>query len=261
MEMTKYLIIPDRENMDESINLSLQYHLGFEFNDFFVPTVLQDEKKYRAIRDFYQSKPLPELCTSHGAFFDIIVFSEDPEIAKVSEMRVRQSMDIANELGAKGVIFHTNIEPMLTSEIYRKNWLDRTKNFFTIICGEYPHINVYMENMFDKDPEELCKLAEAMKDVPNFGVCFDYAHAYISHTGVSEWAKTLGPYIRHVHINDNDGENDLHLAVGEGVIDWKKFLKLQKEYFPDATVLVETSTVERQRKSLEFMEDAGFFAE
>ena len=67
MEMTKYLIIPARENMDESINLSLQYHLGFEFNDFFVPTVLQDEKKYRAIRDFYQSKPLPELTTQQTA--------------------------------------------------------------------------------------------------------------------------------------------------------------------------------------------------
>ena len=114
--------------------------------------------------------------------------------------------------------------------------------------------------MFDQSPDTLKTLAERMADVDNFGVCLDYAHAYISKTAISEWVKTLAPYIRHVHINDNDGENDLHLAVGEGVIDWKKFLKLKKEYFPDVTILIETTPLEKQRKSLEFMDDFGFFA-
>ena len=43
-------------------------------------------------------------------------------------------------------------------------------------------------------------------------------------------------------------------------IDWKKFLRLKKEYFPDVTVLIETTPLEKQRKSLEFMDDFGFFA-
>ena len=258
--MAQYLIIPDRGNMEKSLELSSRYNLGFEFNDFFIPALLQDGAKCREVIKSYKSQALPGLLTSHGVFFDILVFSEDPEIVKVSEMRIRQSMDIAEELGVKGVVFHTNYEPMLTAEAYRANWLKRTQAFYRTVCEEHPSIDVYIENMFDQDPEDLRKLAEAMKDVKNFGVCFDYAHAYISHTGVSEWARTLGPYIRHVHINDNDGENDLHLAVGEGVIDWKKFLKLQKEYFPDATVLIETTPLESQQKSLEYMEDEGFFA-
>ena len=258
--MTQYLIIPERENLSESIKLSEAYGLGFEFNDFFVPAVLGNPEKCRSIIETYQAAALPDMLTSHGAFYDVIVFSEDPEIARVSEKRVRQSMDAAKALNAGAVIFHTNIEPMLTSKIYRDSWLNRTQAFFRIICGEYPQIRVYMENMFDDGPEDLCALAQAMRDVKNFGVCFDYAHAFLSQTSIGEWVRKLGPYVRHVHINDNDGESDLHLPVGDGVIDWKEFLKYQREYFPDASVLIETNTIERQKKSLEFMENAGFFA-
>ena len=258
--MSKYLIIPDRHHMDESLGMAKQYNLGFEFNDFFTPKMLDNKEKCEKIAKFYDSLEMPGILTSHGDFFDVIIFSSDERIAAISETRVRESMEIAKRVHAKGVIFHTNYEPFLTAAPYRKDWRDKNEAFFRKICGEFPDINVFMENMFDQDPVELKKLAARMKDVENFGVCLDYAHAYISRTPVSVWVKELAPYIRHVHINDNDGENDLHLAVGDGIIDWRKFLNLQREYFPDATVLVETTPLDRQKKSLEFMEDFGFFA-
>ena len=236
--MNRYLIIPDRHHMEESIALSKQYNLGFEFNDFFTPKMLDNKEKCERIACMYDEQDMPDLLTSHGDFFDVLVFSADEKIAEISEMRVKESMEIAKRVHASAVIFHTNYEPFLTAQLYLDNWRIKTEMFFRNICEEYPEINVYMENI----------------------VCLDYAHAYISKTAISEWVKTLAPYIRHVHINDNDGENDLHLAVGEGVIDWKKFLKLKKEYFPDVTVLIETTPLEKQRKSLEFMDDFGFFA-
>ena len=258
--MNRYLIIPDRHHIEESIALSKQYNLGFEFNDFFTPKMLDNKEKCERIACMYDEQDMPDLLTSHGDFFDVLVFSADEKIAEISEMRVKESMEIAKRVHASAVIFHTNYEPFLTAQLYLDNWRIKTEMFFRKICEEYPEINVYMENMFDQSPDTLKTLAERMADVDNFGVCLDYAHAYISKTAISEWVKTLAPYIRHVHINDNDGENDLHLAVGEGVIDWKKFLKLKKEYFPDVTILIETTPLEKQRKSLEFMDDFGFFA-
>ena len=257
--MAKYLIIPDRHHMEESLALAGKYNLGFEFNDFFTPKMLDNPEKCEKVAKLYDSMEMPEVLTSHGDFFDVIVFSADSKIAELSRMRVRQSMEIAKRVKAGAVIFHTNYEPFLTAELYRENWRIKNEEFFREICEEYPDINVYMENMFDQTPDELRLLAQRMSDVDNFGVCLDYAHAYISATAVSVWVKELAPYIRHVHINDNDGENDLHLAVGEGVINWKKFLNLKNEYFPDATILVETTPLDKQAKSLEFMDDFGFF--
>lgn len=34
-----------------------------------------------------------------------------------------QSMDIAKEIGARGVVFHTNVNPYLVSETYENVWL------------------------------------------------------------------------------------------------------------------------------------------
>lgn len=259
--MTKYLIIPNKDRMQDSLRLAKTYGLGFEFNDFFTPKMLLNEAECGERLKFYEGQDLPEIRTSHGDFFDVILFSEDEEIAAISKKRIRQSMEIGRKLGVRGVIFHTNTEPFLTAEYYLQNWHNKNKEFFGEICKEYPEINVYLENMFDQTPTELKLLAKDMEDVPNFGVCLDYAHASISKTPIETWVKELAPFIRHVHINDNDGIKDLHQAVGDGVTDWEKFLRLKKEFFPEVTVLVEVTLLENQEKSLEYMKEHGFFGE
>ena len=84
--------------------------------------------------------------------------------------------------------------------------------------------------MFDEAPDVLRGLAEEMADYRNFGVCLDYAHAVISGTKTEVWMKELAPYIKHMHINDNDLKNDLHQAIGTGTIDWKKFSEEMEKY-------------------------------
>ena len=43
--MKKLLIIPKRDNIEESLRLSKEYNANFEYNDFFLPFVLDDEEK------------------------------------------------------------------------------------------------------------------------------------------------------------------------------------------------------------------------
>ncbi len=256
--MAKYLIIPDQNAVEESLSLAKDYNCGFEFNDFFSPVILDAKEQKEELISFYQSLKLPEIRTLHGDFFDVTIFSSDEKIAAISEERIYQSLEVAKQLKCRGVVFHGNINPFLTAKIYRDNWLSKNAAFFRKVCGEFPEMNLYMENMFDRCPDDLCKLAEALKDVPNFGICFDYAHAFISGLEMIKWCESLGPYIKHVHINDNDGVQDLHLAVGDGIIDWEEFIHFQKLYFPDATVLIETTGTEKQRRSIQYMRKKQF---
>ncbi|MCF0242393.1 MAG: sugar phosphate isomerase/epimerase [Treponema sp.] len=252
------LIIPSAKSLNESIELSKEYNTGFEFNDFAMPWMLENEKGCSDLISKYLSTPeLPSFTTTHGAFFDVLVFSDDIRIREVSEMRVYQSMDAARKLGCKGIVFHGNINPLLLATaagpIYEKHWLESSRDFFRTVCRDYPEINIYIENMWDQTPDHLQNLAKEMTDLANFGLCFDYAHAGISKTDTEEWSKKLGPYIKHVHINDNDGKSDLHLALGDGITDWNKFFELKYRFFNDASVLIETSSIENQRKSLKFL--------
>lgn len=256
--MNKFLIIPRAAEIEKSIELAEEYGFGFEFNDFFIPDMLDDPLRTDERINRYKSWKLPEALTSHGAFFDVIIFSTDRKIRKVSELRIQQSIDAARKIGAKSVIFHTNYQhEFLSSQIYRDGWLNTNEGFWRKTAEENPDLNFYMENMCDRSPIMITELAKRLADVSNFGICLDYAHATIYGADIDEWVKSVAPYTKHLHINDNDLIDDLHLAVGDGKIDWERFKSHLSEYFPTQTVLIETSEISNQRRSAEYLEKLG----
>lgn len=256
--MKRFLIIPRINELSASLELVREYAVGFEFNDFFAPHTLDDEAELDKLCGEYLSNDLPEFRTSHGAFFDVIPFSPDVRIREVSDLRIKQSIAAARKIGARAVIFHTNYNPFLNSPDYVGGWLDQNINYWNGILSEFPEINIYLENMFDTSPEIMEKLAEKLCGKKNFGICFDYAHAALTAVPQQEWAERLGKYVRHIHINDNDLKSDLHLAVGDGEIDWSEFYDLYDRYLNGASILIETSSLENQRRSLMRLGADGF---
>lgn len=256
--MSRFLIIPQLNEFDKSLELAEKYGLGFEYNDFYIPDVMDNKKLSDELISRYKAHELPDCCTMHGAFFDVLIFSEDKLIRRISEERIRTSLDFARTLGARGVVFHTNHNPALTADFYVNGWLNKNEAFWRSVLPEYPEINVYMENMFDSSPYMLSALAERLSDVPNFGVCLDYAHAVIFGSDIKVWVNELSTHIMHLHINDNDLKNDLHLAVGDGQINWQEFKNNYDNSLCRAdTVLIETSSIEKQQRSVEFLLDLG----
>lgn len=255
--MKKLLIIPDRNNMSECIRLAKKYNLGFEYNDFYWPAVLDDTKVLNKIISEYKEYDLPEYTTIHGAFFDVIPFSVDERIREISKLRIEQSILAAKSIGAKAVVFHTNYEPYLNSESYVNSWIDTNREYWSSVLEANSDINIYLENMFDTSPDIMVRLSEYLCKYDNYGVCFDYAHASLSKVEPEVWARELGKYIKHVHINDNDGISDLHQAWGEGVLNRDSFYKCCRKYFNDATVLIEVSQMESKMASLEVLKKEG----
>lgn len=258
--MKSVSIIPQRNNIEESLRLSKEYNANFEYNDFFLPFILDDEDKKKELIDFYKSLQRDRSNdTLHGAFLDVTLHSSDTRIREISELRVRQSMDIAKDLGVRGVVFHTNMIANFKDATYMDNWIKTNAAFYKKLMAEYPGIYVFVENMFDFDPDMLVALAEELKEEPYFGVCLDYAHATISKVSAKEWFKVLKPYIKHMHINDNDLNNDQHKALGNGDIDYQEFTELMKENNMDVSVLVEVSKIEDQIISLEYMKQKSVY--
>ena len=118
----KYYVIPDLSELDKYLKLASDYNLGFEYNDFFDPNLLDNNEKLNDTISKYQSLKRKG-DTLHGVFYDITLDSVDKKIKEVSLERVRSSLDIALKLNCKGVVFHTNYITWMKDKVYQDNWV------------------------------------------------------------------------------------------------------------------------------------------
>lgn len=254
--MGKWLIIPEWENLEKSVELAEKYDAAFEYNDFFDPKVYTDDEeiekrvsKYLSLgRDTSQD-------TLHGVFYDVAIDSKDEMIREYSKKLVRRSFDIAKRLGCRGVVLHTGLIAGLKTQKYEASWLANGEAFYREVCAEYPELDLYLENTMEQSPRMIVKIAEKMEDVSNFKICLDYAHAVLTDVSINTWITELKPYIGHIHVNDNDLKADLHQVPGDGKINFVSFLEMKEAELGGLPALIEVTGAEASRRALEFFAD------
>jgi len=155
----------------------------------------------------------------HGVFNDMAYASGDPLILEVVKNRFIESIQAASLHDINSLIFHSAFRSYhgvkTVEKWYIKASIDFWKDFQTNIPDE---MTVLLENVEDEDPVVFLQILQGI-DSPKICCCFDVGHAFIySSIPLNKWIRSLVKYIKHVHINDNDGKRDLHLPLGKGII-------------------------------------------
>ncbi|MBI5115518.1 sugar phosphate isomerase/epimerase [Candidatus Poribacteria bacterium] len=166
----------------------------------------------------------------HGPLFDLNPGSQDTIIRDYTKFNFMRSLNISALLKAKIVVFHLGLNPLIPQD-YRDLWLKTSMKTWEPVVNHARRlgITIAIENMFLNAPYFLRKVIE-MVDSSNMQVCLDVGHVNVySVVPLEEWVDVLGKYIVKVHINDNDAQNDLHLAFGEGNIDYLRTYRLLRE--------------------------------
>lgn len=251
-----YMIIPEFSDIQRTLLLTTKYDVCFEYNDFTNPDVYENEQEIeRRIQKYKSLGRDMSTDTMHGVFLGIDIAASDPVLQNRCKRLCMQSLDIADRMGVMGVVFHTGLIGQLRLEYYLNHWLEESVDFYSELCGKYPQITIFIENSFEQSPDIFVRLMQRMKDVPNFKICLDYGHAVLTQTPISVWVKELARYVGHVHLNDNDLIDDLHLVPGEGKIDFGEYRRLMNEYKIDVSVLLEVSGNDRIERSILAMKD------
>lgn len=251
-----FSIIPDAGNIGPAIEFSKKYNVNWEYNDFAEPEIYGDATKVDELVEFYKNIDRDRSAdTMHGAFLGLDMAAMDEVLRNRSRELMAQSLDIADRLGIKGVVFHTGLIGELRVDYYLENWLNGAVEFWTEQCSRHPKLYVYMENSFEQEPDVLLELMHRMEGVTNFKLCLDYGHAALTSTPLDAWVRTLAPYIGHMHLNDNDLLNDLHMVPGTGKIDYAKWQNRMEENNIDTSVLLELRGYERIEQSIRYMQE------
>ncbi len=268
--MSKVHIAPSRKDIARHLELALAHGCGLELQAFANPEVLDDS--WQALLKDYKTllKDFPGTISCHGAFFDMYAASFDPRVVALTRQRYLLNLDIAAEVGASQVVFHTNFLPMIRTEFYRHEWLKNQRDFLLGLEPEAAQrgINIAIENMWDPDPYLLAQLFDELP-VPHIGACLDVSHAYLYRLNrqqtIESWMETLQPYVIHVHMNNTRGVIDEHLALNApgGALDYTMLLPLLAALERDPILVVEIDEPAAAEQSLHFVRrvlGASFFS-
>lgn len=191
-------------------------------------------------------------CTIHATFMDLNPGSVDRAVREATRQRVEQTLDCAELLKARVVVFHPGYSRLSYGSAVEV-WVANTVAFWQ---QQLPRIRqagckVALENIFEEEPSTLVQVLNQL-DRNLFGHCFDSGHFNMFCTvSLEEWFTALGSFIIESHLHDNHGVADEHLPVGEGEIDFQKVTDLLKQYAPQAVWTLEAHSRERLERSMQ----------
>lgn len=184
-------------------------------------------------------------CTIHAPFMDLNPGALEPLVFSATQRRFMQTLDAAESLGARLIVFHPGYDPWKYSG-QDHLWLEQNLRFWPSLLTRAADIKciLALENIFESIPSTLSDLLTQI-DSPFIGHCFDVGHWNLfAKLNLCEWFEALGPHTVHVHLHDNFGQRDEHLPVGEGNIDFPALFSLLSTLprFPSMTLEAHSQT-------------------
>ena len=239
-------LIPDQElaelfRADPTGLETIEFSIASCLDDF-TDTLRQYSKRIEQMH--------PAALSVHGPFLDLNPASYDSCIQAVTRKRFEQAYAAAKALNAQKIIYHSCFVPQIN---YYEGWVEQAVPFWKSFLDNKPDdITICMENVFDGFPVYIKEVIRQV-DHPAFGICLDLGHAHaFSSIPVTQWVEELGSAIRHIHIHDNDGTKDSHLAIGDGTIAWDCVTDALQKKCPTADFTIENNSREDFITSLNF---------
>jgi sugar phosphate isomerase/epimerase len=249
----KNILLCDNAEPNQVVPFCNQHGCGIEIQAFYDPALLQNDPS--AIERYLELVNPIELRSVHGCFADLSPGSFDVLIQEVTRERFQQSYSVAKQLGATHLVLHHGYVPHTSPP---DRWLQRCVIFWKdFLSHRDSSIAIHIENMLEWEPDLLADLVDAV-GLPVFDANLDIGHVHCnSRTNHFKWIDRLGHRIGYVHIHDNSGTEDEHLALGAGNIPLKEVLQHLQAVAPGACWAIE-SRPEVMALSLDWLKDNGF---
>lgn len=167
----------------------------------------------------------------HAPLSDVNIGAINPRMRAAALNEVLEALELAHRMGIDLITVHPGFMSPLAL-LDRDTAVQATKESLKAIdvLGRDLGVRVALENMPEmpvsmaKVPGELLEFMEGTE----LGVCFDIGHA----NTVGNIPDFLGIKDRFInmHLHDNVGDRDRHLVIGEGNIDFRRWLGAFRPY-------------------------------
>ena len=207
--------IKDAANLAQKLGIGLEVSRlpGVKRIDDDFPAIIADLKE--EVKDFHGTRTL------HALFSDLNPASKDAALKKIAEKRYQQSLEAAKAINAVNVVFHSGHKGM-KHRVSVANYLEGSIKFWKEYIKQFEDLGITatIENVLEDAPANLVTIVDEVNS-PNLKICLDTGHANLcSQIPVTEWIKTYGTRLHHMHWHNNYKTNDDHAGLRSGLVNF-----------------------------------------
>lgn len=232
------------------IQYGLQPEIGLEGDSLWNVPV----GEFQAIADSLRQHGLS--CTLHAPFFDLAPGAIDPKIREITRKKLRLAFELIPVFQPLSIVCHLGYEENKHS--YKMDqWLEysiETWQELVEIAGRSNTL-VMFENTYETTPD-IHHILFTRINSPSLRLCLDTGHltAYAG-TSWQLWLDSLLPWLGQLHLHDNTGRRDDHIAVGHGCFDFQELFDFLRKRQLKPIITLEPHSKEDLWMSLKSIEE------
>jgi len=193
-------------------------------------------------------------CTLHAPFLSLDAGSEDPDVRRRTRVTLQSAFALLNVFEPKSIVCHPHLvygddedqnERRLTLSL--EFWREMVE--MAAAC----EVTVMFENTYEKTTDGHRNFLSRLNH-PRARFCLDVGHVMaFAGNSWTDWLPELEPWLGQLHLHDNTGRNDEHIAIGDGVFDFETLFSYLVRNRLSPLITLEPHTAESLEGSLKYL--------
>jgi sugar phosphate isomerase/epimerase len=213
-------------------------------------------KDLEDLRRHLADEEIPVSC--HLPYIDLHFGSRDLRTHEYARDCLQEGLEMAGVLHARAAVLHVGFGSHIPPK-RRDEWRDRFISGLGELVknAEEEEIILAIENTYEPDGVLLREILDGINS-PYLRFCVDLGHAACySRMAPEEWIGSFKDRILLMHFHDNDGQEDLHQACGEGVVGYEPVFEACKASGLSCPIVLEVGN-DAWEASVEHLSQIGF---
>ena len=213
-------------------------------------------RELEALEEELRERKIGVFC--HLPFHGLHLSCPDPRVMTYSREVLMEGLEIGGILGCRVAVLHSGF-----SNHVRPNQIEEWKERLIVslremvTAAEEEEIVLAIENAYEPDAQVLEQVLSAINS-PWLRFCVDLGHAAcFSRMAPEEWIYAFKDHLISLHVHDNEGMEDEHLACGRGVVGYDQVFQACKEIDVSCNVTLEVGN-DDIGPSIEHLKEVGF---
>jgi len=192
--------------------------------------------------------------TLHAPFQDLLPGALDRHILAATRARLQEAFDLLDIFHPRTIVCHLGFESRHYTGV-EDRWLAHSLGTWEPLAAQAARFGtlVTLENVYETEPALIRRLF-ARLTAANIRLCLDVGHLQAFGGGnFAVWLQELGGLVGQLHLHDNHGAEDEHLALGQGIVPLPQVLSYFAPCQPLPVITLEPHKENSLEPSLQYL--------